>query len=103
MQVVAFDWTIVVLDNGQVHYFDSIIGNLNNENQSVSYTMKGHKIQSISSGYDHAIIVTTKGALFGFGYNNNHQLGVVDPSALSGDTILIPTTVFAVITKSKGA
>jgi hypothetical protein len=48
-------------------------------------------------------MVTMRGAVFGFGSNNNHQLGVVDPSALLGDTILMPTEVFAAITKFKGA
>jgi alpha-tubulin suppressor-like RCC1 family protein len=91
----------VVLNNGQVHYFNSIIRNSYYKKQSESFTIKGHKIQSISSGYFHTIMVTMKGAVFGFGYNSNHQLGVVDPSALSGDTVSTPTEVFAAITKSK--
>ena len=40
-------------------------------------------------------MVTMRGAVFGFGDNNNHQLGVVDPSALSGGIISTPTEVFA--------
>jgi hypothetical protein len=44
-------------------------------------------------------MVTMTGAVFGFGCNNDHQLGMVDPSALFGDIILTPTTVFSVVTK----
>jgi hypothetical protein len=48
-------------------------------------------------------MVTMRGAIFGFGYNNKHQLGVVDPSAQSGDIVSMPTEVFATVTKLKGA
>jgi alpha-tubulin suppressor-like RCC1 family protein len=88
----------VVLDNGQVHYFGKLPSRDHcNKEQSGSFTIRGHKIQSIASGYDHSIMVTMRGAVFGFGCNNNHQLGV-DPSALSE-----PTEVFATITKFKRA
>jgi hypothetical protein len=48
-------------------------------------------------------MVTMRGAIFGFGWNYNHQLGVVDPSALLGGTVSMPTKVFTAITKFKGA
>jgi hypothetical protein len=48
-------------------------------------------------------MVIMSGAVFGFGRNNFHQLGVIDPSALSGDTILTPTEVFATVTKFRGS
>jgi alpha-tubulin suppressor-like RCC1 family protein len=74
----------VVLDNGQVHYF----GNRKlwskdrcDKEQSGSFTVPGHKIQSIALGYDHGVMVTMRGAVFGFGYNDDDQLGVVDPIA----------------------
>jgi hypothetical protein len=47
-------------------------------------------------------MVTMEGAVFGFGHNNEHQLGMVDPSALLGDTISMPTEMFAEVTKFKG-
>jgi alpha-tubulin suppressor-like RCC1 family protein len=88
----------VALDNGHVHYF----GNRKlwtrdrcDKEQSGSFTIKDYKIQSITSGYDHGIMVTMRGAVFGFGYNDDCQLGVVDPSALSGDKVSLPTEVFA--------
>jgi alpha-tubulin suppressor-like RCC1 family protein len=95
----------VVLDNGQVHCFGHgalLFGDHCHKEQSGSYTIKGHKIQSIASGYHHGIMVTMRGVVFGFGRNSNHQLGVVDPSALSDDTILTPIEVFAPVTKLKG-
>ena len=89
----------MVLDNRQVHYFGN--GKLwsrayCDKEQSGSFIIKGHKIESITSGYYHSIV-------FGFGRNNNHQLGVVDPSALLGDIVSTPNEVFAAITKFKGA
>lgn len=98
VQVVACNWrTFVVLDNGQVHYF----GNDKFWNRQECYKVdveKGHKMQSIASGYNHTVMVTTRGALFGFGRNEGHQLGVVDPSPFS-----TPSEVFAAVTRSKGA
>jgi hypothetical protein len=47
-------------------------------------------------------MVMMKGAVFGFGCKYDHQLGVVDLSAVSGDTVLTPTEVFAKVTKFKG-
>jgi hypothetical protein len=47
-------------------------------------------------------MVTMRGAEFGFGCNDGHELGVVDPSTLLGDTISTPTEVFAIVTKFKG-
>jgi hypothetical protein len=96
----------VILDNGRVHYFGN--GELRsrdhcNKKQSGSYTIKGHKIQSIALGWNYGIMVTLMGAVFGFGCNDLDQLGVVDPSALSGDTVSMPTEVFATVTKFKGA
>ena len=93
----------MVLNNRQVHYF--INGNSwsYDKKQSGSFTIRGHKIQSITSGYEHSVMVTMEGAVFGFGHNNDHQLGVVDPSLLSGDTVLMPTEVFAEVTKFKSA
>jgi alpha-tubulin suppressor-like RCC1 family protein len=90
----------VVLNNGQVHYFGN--GNHCYKERNGSFTIKGHKIQSIALGYFHNIMVTMKGAIFGFGSYHAHQLGVVDPSALSGDTVSTPTEVFATVTKFKG-
>jgi alpha-tubulin suppressor-like RCC1 family protein len=69
---------------------------------SGSFSIKGHKIQFISTGYIHGIMVSMKGAVFGFGRNDHIQLGVVDPSALSGDMVTL-TEVFAAVTKFKGA
>jgi len=69
---------------------------------SESFTITGHKIQSIASGHNHNVIVTTRGAIFGFGLNDNQQLGVVDPSALLDDIVVLePTEVFAAVTKCK--
>jgi alpha-tubulin suppressor-like RCC1 family protein len=96
----------VVLENGRVHYFgNSEIWNLChfNKEQSGSFTIRGHKIHSIALGFDHNIMVTIRGAVFGFGSNVNHQLGVVDPSALLGDRVSTSTEVFFAITKFKGA
>jgi hypothetical protein len=42
-------------------------------------------------------MVTMRGAVFGFGWNHDHQLGVVDPSALTGDTVSMLTEVFVAI------
>jgi alpha-tubulin suppressor-like RCC1 family protein len=67
--------------------------------KSGSFTIEGHKIQSITSGDKHSVMVTMRGAVFEFGHYNDHQLGVVDPSALSGNTISMPTEVFAAVTK----
>jgi alpha-tubulin suppressor-like RCC1 family protein len=86
----------VVLDDRRVHH-------LGNGKLSGSFTIKGHQIQSIALGYDHEVMVTTRGAMFGFGRNDTHQLGVVDPSAPSGDTVSMPTEVFTAVTKSEGA
>jgi hypothetical protein len=47
-------------------------------------------------------MVMMRGDVFGFGRNNYHQLGVVDPSALLGNIVLTPTEVFSIVTKSKG-
>ena len=63
------------------------------------FTVEGHRIQSITLGDKHNIMVIMKGAVFGFGHYDNHQLGVVVPSALSGDTISTPTKVFAAVVK----
>jgi alpha-tubulin suppressor-like RCC1 family protein len=75
----------VVLDNGRVYYF----GNCElqsrdhyDKEQSGSFTIRGHKIQLIALGDEHYVMVMMRGAVFGFGCNNNHQLGVVDPTAL---------------------
>jgi alpha-tubulin suppressor-like RCC1 family protein len=89
----------VVLDNGIVHYFE--YGKT--MEQSESLTIKGHKIQSIASSNYHSVMVTMRGAVFGFGLNDHHQLGVVDPSAILDDTVSTPTEVFPGITKFKGA
>jgi alpha-tubulin suppressor-like RCC1 family protein len=95
----------VVLDNGQVHSFEKVklvrSRNHYNKENSGSYTVEGHKIQSIALGYDHGVMVTTRGVIFGFGCNDHHQLGVVDPSALSGDIVSTPTKVFSTVTKFK--
>jgi alpha-tubulin suppressor-like RCC1 family protein len=95
----------VVLDNGRVHYSGNGVvwsrDHCNNE-QSGSFIIRGHKIQSIASWYDHGVMVTMRGAVFGFGHNNRHQLGVVDPSALLGEIVLTPTEVFVAVTKSNG-
>jgi alpha-tubulin suppressor-like RCC1 family protein len=89
----------VVLDNGRVHNFGNFQEWSRDQEQSRSFTIKGHKIQSIASGFDHGVMVTMRGAIFGFGCNNDHQLGVVDPSAQSGDIILTLTEMFTVVTK----
>jgi alpha-tubulin suppressor-like RCC1 family protein len=68
-----------------------------------SYTINGHKIQSITLGFDHGVMVTMKGVVLGFGYNRNYQLGVVDPSDLSDETVSMPIEGFAKVTKFKGA
>jgi hypothetical protein len=47
-------------------------------------------------------MVMMRGAIFGFGCNNYHQLGVVDSSTLLGDIISTPTEVFATVMKFKG-
>ena len=91
----------MVLDNGQVHSLR--MGKLPSEDHcdmdwSESFSITGHKIQSIASGFYHNVIVTTRGAIFGFGLNNKQQLGVVDPSAL---VVLEPTELFAAVTKFK--
>jgi hypothetical protein len=44
-----------------------------------------------------------RGAIFGYGSNNKHQLGVVDQSALLDDFASTPIVVFAGVTKSKRA
>jgi alpha-tubulin suppressor-like RCC1 family protein len=96
----------VVLNNRRVHYFGNgkvLSRHHYNKEQGGSYTIKGHKIQSITSGSNHSVMVTMKGAVFGFGCNNNHQLGMVDPSALLGDIVSTPNEVFATVTKVKGA
>jgi alpha-tubulin suppressor-like RCC1 family protein len=88
----------MVLDNGQVHYFGKgkiRIRNHCTKEQSGSFTVTGNRIQSIASGYDHGVMVMMRGAILGFGYNDDHQLGVVDPSALSGGIISMPIEVFA--------
>jgi hypothetical protein len=46
-------------------------------------------------------MVTVSGAIFGFGWNNDHQLGVMDPSTPLGDTISTPIEVFAIVNKFK--
>jgi alpha-tubulin suppressor-like RCC1 family protein len=92
----------VVLDNGQVHYFGSsqIWSRYHYlKEQSGSFIIKGHKIQSIALGIEHGVMVTMRGVVFGLGRNNNHQLGVVDPSALLGHSILTPIKVFPAVTK----
>ena len=71
--------------------------------ESGSFTIKGHKIQSIALDYNHNITVTMEGAIFAFGSNNKHQLGVVDQSALLADFTSTPIEVFAAITESKRA
>jgi hypothetical protein len=65
----------VVLDNGRVHYFRNVESRTrdhSDKEQSGSFTIKGHKIQSITSGYSHDTMVTMRGAVFGFGCNNGH-------------------------------
>jgi alpha-tubulin suppressor-like RCC1 family protein len=97
----------VVLDNGRGYYFGN--GNLwssdySNSEHSGSFEIRGHNIQSIALGYYHVVMVTMKGSVFGFG--RYHQLGVVDPIALSGwkhGKTVMPTEVFAGVIKSKGA
>jgi hypothetical protein len=98
----------VVLDNGRVHYFGcGILESRDHCNKELggSFRIRGHKIQSIALAYGHSVIVTMRGDMFGFGFCNAHQLGVVDPSALSSEAniVLIPTKVFTAITKSKGS
>jgi hypothetical protein len=96
----------VVLDNRRVHYFgDGQQWSRDHckKDQSGSFTIKAQKIQSISSCIYHGVMVMMSRAIFGFGCNNDHQLGVVDPSALSGDTVSTPTEVFVAVTKFKGA
>jgi hypothetical protein len=92
----------VVLDNGRVHYFENYQLQSRDLELSGSFTIKGHKIQSITSGYNHSIMVTTRGVVFGFGYYDNHQLGVVDPSTQWGDIVSTPTEVFVGVTKFNG-
>jgi hypothetical protein len=48
-------------------------------------------------------MVMMRGAVFGFGCNKDHQLGVVDPSALLNDTVSTPIEVFVAVTKFNGA
>jgi alpha-tubulin suppressor-like RCC1 family protein len=91
----------VVLNDGRVHYFINHDKWSRGKKQSGSFTIKDHSIQSIASGFKHSVMVTMEGAVFGFGRNNVHQLGMVDPSALSSDTVSMPTEVFAEVTKFK--
>jgi alpha-tubulin suppressor-like RCC1 family protein len=104
----------VVLDNGIVHHFGyeepQSRDHYNHCDHcdhyqvgSGSFVIGGHKIQSIALGYYHSIMVTMRGTVLGFGCNNIHQLGVVDPGVLSGHTVLMPTEVFVTITQFKEA
>ena len=92
----------MVLDNRQVHYFENDELHYNKE-QSRSYIIGNHKIQFIALGYKHNIMVTMRGAIFGFGWNYDHQLGVVDPNSLLGVTNSMPIEVFTAIMKFKEA
>ena len=58
----------MVLDNGGVHYFENGNSNQCNKKQRESFTIEGHKIQSITSGNDHGVMVTNRGAVFPFEY-----------------------------------
>ena len=91
----------VVFNNGQVHYFGN--GDHCYKERNGSFIFKNYKIQSITLGYFHSIMVTMMGAIFGFGNYHAYQLGVVDPSALLGDIVSTPIEVFAIVTKFKGA
>jgi alpha-tubulin suppressor-like RCC1 family protein len=98
----------VVLDNGHVHYFGngellSSLRDLCEKEQHGSFTIKGYKIQSFALGYYHVVMVKMRGAIFGFGCNNDHQLGVVDPSIIPCGIVSMPTKVFTAITQFKGA
>jgi alpha-tubulin suppressor-like RCC1 family protein len=96
---------VVLYNVGRIHHFRN--GELwsrdhCDKEQSGSFTIRGHKIHSIASGYYHGIMVMMKGAVLGFGHNDDHQLGVVDPSAQSNDIVSTPTEVFVGVTKFKG-
>jgi alpha-tubulin suppressor-like RCC1 family protein len=92
---------VVLDDNGQIHYFGNYLWTRKHreKEQRGSYTIRGHKIQSIALGYDHSIMVTTRGAIFRFKWIKNYQLGMMDPSTLLGDTISTPIEVLAPVTK----
>ena len=98
---MACESTFVVLDNGQVHYFETSIYKCYKDHNGC-FIIKDYKTQSIVSSFCHNVMVTMKGVVFGFGWNDHHQLGEVDPSALLGDRVLTPTEMCAAITKFKG-
>ncbi|KAG0562187.1 hypothetical protein KC19_9G125100 [Ceratodon purpureus] len=82
--------TFVLSDNGTVHSFGwvafyslGVQGKAASDKvltpQSLDLALEGHKISSISAGQYHTLVLTKKGAIFGFGDNDKSQLGMCPP------------------------
>ena len=101
--------TFVLADNGTVHSFGwvayyslGVQGKAASDKvptpQSLDLVLQGHKVSTISAGQYHTLVVTKKGAIFGFGDNDASQLGMVNAVTMAPFPVRTPTEVFTSIT-----
>uniref|UniRef100_A0A7I4D5J0 RCC1-like domain-containing protein n=1 Tax=Physcomitrium patens TaxID=3218 RepID=A0A7I4D5J0_PHYPA len=101
--------TFVLGDNGTVHSFgwmayhslgvqgksasDTVVSP-----QSLDLALHGHKVSTIAAGMYHTLVITRKGAIFGFGDNDSSQLGPVSVTNETPLAVRIPAEVFSCVT-----
>lgn len=102
--------THVLADNGTVHAFGwvayhslGVQGKAASDKvltpQSLEMALQGHKVAAVAAGQYHTVVVTKKGAIFGFGDNDRSQLGMVNPvTASPAPSVIAPAEVFTSIT-----
>lgn len=66
--------------------------------QSLDMVLRGHKVSNVAAGQYHTLVVTKKGAIFGFGDNEQNQLGIVNAINTSPMPVKTPAEVFTSIT-----
>jgi alpha-tubulin suppressor-like RCC1 family protein len=101
--------TFVLADNGTVHSFGwvayfslGVQGKAASDKvptpQSLDLALQGHKASSISAGQYHTLVLTKKGAIFGFGDNDASQLGMVNAVTQAPFPVRTPAEVFTSVT-----
>lgn len=99
----------MLADNGAVHAFGwvayhslGVQGKAASDKvatpQSLELALQGHKVAAVAAGQYHTVVVTKKGAIFGFGDNEQSQLGMVNAVNTSPLPVKTPAEVFTSVT-----
>lgn len=100
----------MLADNGAVHSFGwvayfslGVQGKAASDKvptpRSLDLALQDHKVSSISAGQYHTLVLTKKGAIFGFGDNDASQLGIENAVTETPLRVRTPTEVFTSVTR----